>query len=69
MNLAGIPKLSPREKFQLMEALGEDMRHDANESEIPPDHLELLEERWVRVQSGQSALLEWDEVKDSIGKP
>lgn len=64
-----IPKLSTREKFELMEALWEDMRHKADESEIPPEHLELLKARWARVESGESVLLEWDEVKDSIGKP
>jgi putative addiction module component (TIGR02574 family) len=69
MNLAEIAKLTDREKFQLMEALWEDMRKKADTAEIPPEHLELLEARWARVEAGESKLLDWDEVKDSIGKP
>jgi putative addiction module component (TIGR02574 family) len=69
MNVAEITKLSTREKFELMEALWEDMRSKAEESDIPQEHLDLVQERWARVQSGESVLLDWDEVKDSIGKP
>ncbi len=69
MTATEVSKLTTHEKLQLMEALWEDMRVKAGECEIPPDHLELLEARWARVQSGETTLLDWDEVKDSIGKP
>lgn len=69
MNVAEITKHSTREKFELMEALWEDMRSKAEKSDIPQEHLDLVQERWARVQSGESVLLDWDEVKDSIGKP
>ncbi len=64
-----ISKLSTREKFQLMEALWEDMRQKAGESVIPKDHQELLDARWARVQSGETQLLDWDDVKETIGRP
>ena len=51
-----------------MEALWEDMRQKAGECVIPKEHQELLDARWARVQSGETSLLEWDEVKDTIGK-
>lgn len=64
-----ISNLSTREKFQLMEELWDDMRRRAGECVIPKDHQELLDARWAKIQSGESQLLDWDEVKDTIGKP
>ncbi len=64
-----ISSLSSREKFQLMEALWDDMRHKAGESVIPKDHQIILEARWARVQSGETELLDWDDIKETIGKP
>jgi putative addiction module component (TIGR02574 family) len=69
MAVIEISKLSSREKFQLMEALWDDMRHNAGESVIPKDHQDLLEARWARVQSGETQLLDWDDVKETIGRP
>lgn len=68
MAVIEISELTTREKFQLMEALWEDMRQKAGECVIPKEHQELLDARWARVQSGETSLLEWDEVKDTIGK-
>lgn len=64
-----ISSLSSREKFQLMEALWDDMRQKAGESVIPKDHQKILETRWARVQSGESELLDWDDIKETIGRP
>jgi putative addiction module component (TIGR02574 family) len=64
-----ITSLSSREKLQLMEALWDDMRQKAGESVIPKDHQKILEARWVRVQSGETELLEWDDIKETIGRP
>lgn len=69
MAVIEISNLSSREKFQLMEALWDDMRRKAGESVIPEDHRELLEARWARVQSGETQLLDWDDVKETIGRP
>lgn len=37
-------------------------------SQFPQSHKDLLDERRRRVDSGESALLEWDKVKHTIGK-
>lgn len=66
MNLAAIAKLTDREKFQLMEALWEDMRKKAEEGEIPEEHKELLDERQLALDSGDDHLLDWDRVKHSL---
>ena len=64
-----ISSLSTREKLQLMEALWDDMRQKAGESVIPKDHQKTLEARWARVQSGETELLDWDDIKETIGRP
>jgi len=69
MNPIEISNLSSREKFQLMEALWEDLRTIVDESEIPRDHIALLEARWSQIASGEDHLVDWDDVKDTIGKP
>ncbi|MFC7339452.1 addiction module protein [Haloferula chungangensis] len=68
MNLAEVSKLSGREKLQLMDALWEDMRQKADEDEFREDHLELVRRRWAKIESGESKMLDWDAVKDSIGR-
>ncbi|MGB6220126.1 addiction module protein [Haloferula sp.] len=68
MNLAEVSKLSGREKLQLMDALWEDMRQKADADEFREDHLELVRHRWAKVESGESKMLDWDAVKDSIGR-
>jgi putative addiction module component (TIGR02574 family) len=68
MTSTQISNLSATEKLQLMEALWDDMRQKADDCEIPPEHLEILDARWARVESGESTLLDWDKVKHSIGK-
>jgi hypothetical protein len=45
------------------------MRQKAGESVIPKDHQKILEARWARVQSGETELLEWDVIKETIGRP
>jgi hypothetical protein len=35
---------------------------------ISEAHIELLEARWRAVQSGEDKLLDWDEVKHTIGR-
>ena len=64
-----ISSLSTREKLQLMEALWDYMRQKAGESVIPKDHQKILEARWARVESGETELLDWDDIKETIGRP
>jgi len=68
MSITEIKKLPLREKFQIMEALWEDMREEVGEAGIPETHKKLLDERRARVENGEEKLLEWDEVKNSYGR-
>jgi hypothetical protein len=38
-------------------------------SVIPKDHQKILEARWARVQSGETELMDWDDIKETIGRP
>ena len=51
-----------------MEAIWLDLRSHVENLDIPADHLRILDERTSRVAEGSSVLLDWDEVKHSIGK-
>lgn len=70
MSIAEITKLSKREKLQIMEVLWDDMRStiDQAETDIPMNHKEILDSRKERVQNGEAKLLDWDEVKETVGK-
>jgi putative addiction module component (TIGR02574 family) len=63
MAVIEISKLSKREKFQLMEALWEDMRLNADQMEIPQEHINLLDSRRRAVETGEDSIFEWDDVK------
>jgi len=69
MSIAEIRRLPLREKLQILEEFGEDLRPHVKMSEVPLEHREILDARRGRVTSGQSNLRNWDEVKHSIGKP
>jgi len=69
MSIAEIRSLPLREKLQIMEEIWEDLRPHAKTTEVPPEHREILDARRAKAASGQSHLLNWDEVKHSIGKP
>jgi putative addiction module component (TIGR02574 family) len=68
MSIAEIRKLPIREKFQILEALWEDMREEVEETDIPDSHKKLLDERRARFESGEEKLLDWDDVKNSYGQ-
>lgn len=53
-----------------MEVLWDDMRStiDQAETDIPMNHKEILDSRKERVQNGEAKLLDWDEVKETVGK-
>jgi putative addiction module component (TIGR02574 family) len=69
MSIAEIRKLPLAEKLQLMEGLWDDLRSRAEDISVPEWHKELLDTRRHAVESGQEKVLEWDEVKNSLGKP
>jgi len=68
MSVADIQRMPLAEKLQLMEALWDDLRSHVKESPIPEWHKELLDERRKAVESGKEEVLEWDDVKDTIGR-
>ena len=68
MTAAEVRALPVKEKFQIMEALWEDLRDRFEGSEIAESHKELLDARRERVESGDARLLAWDDVKGSIGR-
>ncbi len=68
MNLAEVQTLPLREKFQLLEVLWADLSSRVDSEPISESVRVLLDSRVERVESGAAAILEWDEVKHSIGK-
>jgi len=69
MTTEEIKRLPTEEKFLMMETLWDDLREHYEQAEIPESHQDLLRSRRQRVQSGESKLLDWDDVKSSIGRP
>lgn len=67
MSITEIRGLPLNEKLQLMEALWEDLCSHAEEVVVPEWHKELLNARRKAVEAGREHILEWDEVKDSLG--
>jgi putative addiction module component (TIGR02574 family) len=69
MSIAEIHQLPIEEKFQIMEALWDDLRERFERMEMPQAQKTLLDERRERVQNGAAKLLDWDTVKSTIGRP
>ena len=68
MSITEIHQLPIEEKFQMMEALWEDLRDHFERMPIPAAHRALLDERRARVQNGTATLRDWDAVKTAIGR-
>ncbi|MGC3988603.1 MAG: addiction module protein [Chthoniobacteraceae bacterium] len=68
MSTAEILQLPLREKLQIMEAIWEDLRKQAESFEIPQSQKDLLDSGRNQVSSGEAKILDWDQVKDSIGR-
>lgn len=51
-----------------MEVIWEDLRARADRAGISQEQKDLLDARRARVASGEAKLLDWDSVKDSIGR-
>ena len=67
MSIAEIRQLPLHEKLQMMEALWDDLRANADAVPVPDWQKQLLDARRKAVSEGRERVLEWDEVKDSIG--
>ena len=64
----GLKALPPVEKFQLMEALWEDLREHFDRMDLSESQKALLDRRRASVELGESRLHDWDTVKGSIGR-
>lgn len=67
MSIAEIRKLPMREKFQIMEALWEDMRDTVDNHEMSEADKALLDRRRAKVDAGEEKLLEWEDVRNTWG--
>jgi putative addiction module component (TIGR02574 family) len=56
-------------KIQIMEAIWDDFRERFERSEISPQQKQLLDRRRARVREGTARLLDWDQVKGTLGRP
>jgi len=68
VSITEISQLSLREKFQIMELLWDDMRSSIESAETPEEHKDLLDSRRKRAASGEVSLLDWDQVKNTLGR-
>ena len=68
MSVAEIRKLPMREKFQILEALWGDLSDRIDGMPLSETEKTLLDSRLDRIESGQAEVLNWDDVKGSIGK-
>ncbi|MGZ8939908.1 MAG: addiction module protein [Limisphaerales bacterium] len=57
-----------QEKIQIMEVIWADFRERFDHSEISQNQKDLLDRRREGVRDGGIRTLDWDAVKDSIGK-
>jgi len=68
MSVTEIKALPVREKFQILEALWEDLSEKIEDIPLTQADRDLLDHRLARIESGEAKILEWDELKDSIGE-
>jgi putative addiction module component (TIGR02574 family) len=66
MSIAEIHQLPLREKLQIMEAIWDDLRANAEKLPVPQWHKDILEARLKAVEEGREKVLEWDEVKRTL---
>ena len=68
MTVADARAMPIGQKFQIMEALWEDMRERFESMPVSDEVKALLDERRERVVRGESKLLDWDKVKSALGR-
>jgi putative addiction module component (TIGR02574 family) len=67
MSIAEVRRLPLREKLQILEVIWEDLSAKVDEMEISDAERKLLDSRLDRVRSGETKILDWEEVKHTIG--
>lgn len=68
MSITEIKKLPLREKFQILEALWEDMRDEIEDADIPESHKKILDDCEARVLAGEEKFYSLDEARNMIGR-
>lgn len=68
MSTIELSQFTLREKFQIMQSIWEELRASVDRFEVPQSHKDLLDARRRRVESGESKILDWDQVKHTIGR-
>lgn len=69
MTTEELKSLPREEKVLMMETLWVDLRDHFEQAVIPATHKTLLDTRREQVVAGESRLLDWDQVKSTIGRP
>ena len=67
MSIGEIQQLPLSEKLRIMEAIWEELRNHADEVAVPEWHKDLLDARRKAVDESREEILEWDDVKHSLG--
>jgi Putative addiction module component len=65
MSIAEVRQLPSAEKLQILEAIWEDLRAQAEQVAVPRWHRDLLDDRRKAVEKEREPLLNWDSIKDS----
>jgi putative addiction module component (TIGR02574 family) len=68
MSISEVRKLPLREKFQILEAIWDDLSAHMEEMTVSPAVRELLDDRLERIDNGSAEVHDWDSVKFSIGR-
>jgi putative addiction module component (TIGR02574 family) len=68
MSIAEVRKLPLREKFQILEAIWDDLSMQLEDMDVSPAVRELLDNRLERIENGAIEVHDWDTVKFSIGQ-
>lgn len=66
MTIAEIKRLPLTEKLQLMEALWDELRNNADALLVPEWQKTLLDARRQAVEEGREQVYDWDTVKESL---
>ena len=66
MSIAEVRQLPLAEKLQIMEAIWEELRAQAEQVPVPQWHRDLLDERRKAVEDGREEEFDWDAIKDSL---
>lgn len=68
MKLDEVKNLPTRDKVRIMEALWEEFRERFETAGVTPEQKAILDARRERARNGQSEILDWDAVKDRLGR-